>query len=202
MKDKLMWFFKSFIWLALLMFVIDLITKLVVLNNMYLGQSITLIPGFVSITFVVNPNAAFGMGFKNPDLNRWMYVVVALLAISAIAVLYVKKFKQFNLYLKACLMLILSGAFGNLIDRLFYSKSGYAVVDWIDFFTFEGSPWVWNFNIADSCIVVGTIMVIVYLIIDEVKEYKAEKAKEVKVEGKVLSKEEKERIERENQNKE
>ena len=201
MKDKLMWFFKSFIWLALLMFVIDLITKLVVLNNMYLGQSITLIPGFVSITFVVNPNAAFGMGFKNPDLNRWMYVVVALLAISAIAVLYVKKFKQFNLYLKACLMLILSGAFGNLIDRLFYSKSGYAVVDWIDFFTFEGSPWVWNFNIADSCIVVGTIMVIVYLIIDEVKEYKAEKAKEVKVEGKVLSKEEKERIERENQNK-
>ena len=197
-----MWFFKSFIWLALLMFVIDLITKLVVLNNMYLGQSITLIPGFVSITFVVNPNAAFGMGFKNPDLNRWMYVVVALLAISAIAVLYVKKFKQFNLYLKACLMLILSGAFGNLIDRLFYSKSGYAVVDWIDFFTFEGSPWVWNFNIADSCIVVGTIMVIVYLIIDEVKEYKAEKAKEVKVEGKVLSKEEKERIERENQNKE
>ena len=198
MKDKLMWFFKSFIWLGILLFVIDLVTKLVVMNNMYLGQSITLIPGFVSITYVVNPNAAFGMGFKNPDLNRWMYVVVALLAIVVLVTTYVKKYKDFGLYLKACLILIITGAFGNLIDRLFYSKSGYAVVDWIDFFTFKGSPWVWNFNIADSCIVIGTIMIIVFLIIEEVKEFKAQKANEPKVEGKVLSKEEKERIDREN----
>ena len=85
-------------------------------------------------------------------------------------------------------MCILVGAIGNLIDRIFYGK----VVDFIDFF----GIWHAIFNVADSFVVVGTIMLIIYLIVEEVKDYKARKALEPKVEGKVLSKTEQEKIER------
>ena len=77
------------------------------------------------------------------------------------------------------------------MDRLFYAKSGYCVVDWIDFC----GIWRFIFNIADSGVVVGTIMLVVYLIIQEVKDYKANKMNEPKVEGKVLSKVEQEKNE-------
>lgn len=201
MKAKLQWFFKTFIWLAVLMFIIDLTTKLVILYNTVEGYDKVLIPYFLSITVVYNQKAAFGMGFTDPNLNRWMYVVIAILGSAGLITYYVLKFKKNGLYVKACLMLMTSGAIGNLVDRLFYAKSGYAVVDWINFFTFEGSPWVWNFNIADSCIVVGTIMLIVYLIVEEVKEYKKQKAEKPVEEAKILSKEEMERLEKEKKNK-
>ena len=89
-------------------------------------------------------------------------------------------------------MLMLTGAIGNLIDRLFYAQSNFCVVDWIDFC----GIWAYIFNLADSGIVVGTIMLIVWLIVEEVKEYKAQKALEPKVEGKLISKTEQEQIDR------
>lgn len=192
MKEKLRWFFKSFIWLFVLLLVIDIVTKLVVMFNMKLGDSITLIPGFLKITLVYNANAAFGMGFASPEVNRWLYIVIAILGAGIILYFYIKKYQKLNMFIKACLMMMLTGAIGNLIDRLFYAKSNYCVVDWINFF--DNDFWHWVFNIADSAIVVGTIMLLIYFIVDEVKEYKANKAKEVPVEGKVLSKVEKEKI--------
>ena len=92
-------------------------------------------------------------------------------------------------------MLILTGALGNVIDRLFYAKSNYCVVDWIDFCGIWGAI----FNIADSCIVVGSIMLIVYLIVEEVKDYKIKKANEPKEETPVLSKTEQEKKDYDNQ---
>ncbi len=74
-------------------------------------------------------------------------------------------------------MLILTGALGNLFDRLFYSaaylKSEYAgVVDFIDFC----GIWDAVFNIADSCIVVAAIILIVYFIVEEVKDNRKKQA--------------------------
>jgi hypothetical protein len=89
------------------------------------------------------------------------------------------------------------GAIGNLIDRLFYTPEFLhnpynGVVDWIDF----AGIWQFIFNIADSCVVVGTLMLIVYLIVDEIKEVRQKRKKEVKeTGGKVLSKEEQKRLE-------
>ena len=186
MKAKLKWFFESFIWLFVLGLVTDIVTKVVVKTNMVEGDSIVLIPGFLAITFSYNEAAAFGMGFANPDVNRWIYIVVALIAIAVILFFYITRFKKYGKFLKACLMCILLGALGNLIDRFIYGK----VVDWIDFF----GVWHAIFNIADSFIVVGTIMLAVYLIVEEVKEYKARKASEPKVEGKVLSRTEQEKL--------
>ena len=193
---KLKWFFESFIWLFLLLLVIDIITKNVIMNNLEEGESITLIPGFLWITYVKNFSAAFGQGFGNATANRIVFIIIALIGTAIILFIYIKKNKQLTMYVKACLMLILTGAIGNLIDRLFYARSEYAVVDWINFF--DKSWWHWVFNIADSGVVIGAIMLIVWLIVEEVKDAKKaklEKANEPKVEGPVLSKEEKERLE-------
>ena len=190
MKAKLKWFFESFIWLFVLGLVIDIVSKAIVKNNMVEGEAgqIILIPHFLAITFSWNNAAAFGMGFPNPEVNRWIYIVIALIASGVIIYFYTRKNKVYGKFLKACLMCILVGAVGNLIDRVFYGK----VVDFIDFFGIWGAI----FNVADSFIVIGTLMLIIYLIIEEVKDYRAKKAIEPKVEGKVLSKTEQEKIER------
>ena len=189
MKAKLKWFFESFIWLFVLGLIIDIVSKTIIKTNMVEGDSIVLIPKFLAITFSYNEAAAFGMGFKNPEVNRWIYISVALIATAAILFFYIKKNKTYGKYIKACLMCILVGAIGNLIDRIVYGK----VVDFIDFF----GIWHAIVNVADSFVVVGTIMLIVYLIIEEVKDYRAQKANEPKVEGKVLSRTEQEQLERE-----
>ena len=190
MKEKLKWFFESFIWLFVLGLVIDIVSKVIVKVNMVENiDQIVLIPNFLKITFVYNEKAAFGMGFASAEVNKWIYIVVALLASAAILFFYIRNYRKYGKFLKACLMCILVGAIGNLLDRFIYGK----VVDFIDFFG------IWNaiFNVADSFVVVGTIMLIVYLIVQEVKDYKAKKAEEPQVEGKVLSKTEQEKMQRE-----
>lgn len=188
MKAKLKWFFESFIWLFVLGLVIDIVSKVIVKTNMTEGDSIILIPHFLAITFSWNNAAAFGMGFPNPEVNRWIYIVVALIASAVIIYFCLRKNKTYGKFIKACLMCILVGAVGNLIDRIIYGK----VVDFIDFFGIWGAI----FNVADSFVVIGTLMLIAALIVEEVKDYKARKATEPKVEGKVLSKTEQEKIER------
>ena len=94
--------------------------------------------------------------------------------------------------------MIMAGAVGNSIDRIFYSSSYLAspvtgVVDWIDFYWIPG--WVWVFNIADSCIVVAAFMLIIYIIVQEVKDYRAKNktvVKQADAPKKVLSKTERE----------
>ena len=191
-KNALNWFFRSFIWLFALLLIADIVTKLVFSLTMNEGDYYQIIPGFLRIRLSFNANAAFGMGFTTPEVNRVIYIIIAIIGTGIILYFYVRKFKKLNLYVRACLMLMLTGAIGNLIDRLFYVQSNFCVVDWIDFC----GIWAYIFNLADSGIVVGTIMLIIWLIIEEVKEYKAQKALEPKVEGKLISKTEQEQIDR------
>ena len=108
MKEKILnglkWFFQSFIWLFVILLVIDIITKQVVMHNMTEGQSIVLIPNFLKITLVFNRAAAFGIGFDNPVVNRWLYVSVASVAAVGITFYYVKKNKELSMFIKACLV--------------------------------------------------------------------------------------------------
>ena len=195
MKGKLLtglkWLFRSFIWLFVILLVVDIVTKQVVMHNLTENHPIELIPGFLNINWVFNRAAAFGIGFDNPAVNRWLYVGIATVATIGVTQYLVRKFKEIPLYVRACLMLVLVGAVGNLIDRLFLKESNYYVVDWIDFC----GIWRWVFNIADAGVVVGAYMLIGYITYEEVKEYKAKKSKEPKVEGKVLSKTEQEKQE-------
>lgn len=177
------WFFKSFIWLGLLMLIIDIVTKNVVIANRDAilsssSQGIILIPHFLAINYVINTGAAFGLSAGNTEagfiVNRVIYIVIAVLASGFIIGFVAKRYhdkKPLSMYYSACVMLILAGAIGNLIDRIAYTPEylGAAhngVVDWINFF----GIWGYNFNIADSCLVIGVIMMIVMLIIEEVKD--------------------------------
>ncbi len=191
----LKWFFRSFIWLFVLLLAADIITKLVFSLTMQPGDYYEIIPGFLRIRLSFNANAAFGMGFTDPTVNRIIYIIVAVIGAGIILYFFIKKFKKLNLYVRACLMLMLTGAIGNLIDRLFYAQSNFCVVDWIDFC----GIWAYIFNLADSGIVIGTIMLIVWLVVEEVKDYRAQKAAEPQVEGKVISKVEQEKIDRDNE---
>ncbi len=174
-KEKIIsffkWFFHSFIWVGILLLVVDIVTKLVVsANKEYIlsqsDQGIKLIPGFLAINYVENANAAFGLGFKNPEINRWLYVAAAVIGAALIITYYIFKRKQLNNITKICLMLMAGGAIGNLIDRLFYSFSNFCVIDWINFY----GIWGYNFNIADSGVVCGTLILVVYMIVVEVLE--------------------------------
>ena len=206
MKEKLInglkWLFKSFIWLGVLLLAIDIITKQVIMHTLHEpGANNYFDWGFVHINYVLNDGAAFGMGLSDSVINRVIYLVVAtLISIGLVTYLIIKR-KQTKLFVRAALVMVVTGAIGNMIDRVFYGplqgETGLftgRVVDWIDFYWF----WGYIFNIADCCIVIAAFMLIVYVIVEEVKDYRAKNKTEIKpvdAPKKTLSKSEMEKLE-------
>ncbi len=209
MKEKLLnglkWLFKSYIWLGVLLLAIDIITKQIIMHSGVTPPGIVAKWGFVNITYVLNTKAAFGIGADNPDVSRTIYLIVATLISAGLITYLILKRKDMKLFIRAALIMVVTGAIGNMIDRIFYgglqggrALFGGAVVDWIDFYWIPG--WVWNFNIADSCIVVAAFMLIIYIIVAEVKDYRERNKSKVKTVNdgqKILSKSEKEKLEAE-----
>ena len=196
MKEKIIaglkWFYKSFIWLFILLLGIDILTKQLVLHAGVTEGKVILDWKIVNITYVLNENAAFGLGFNNPLISRIVYLIVASLISTGMIVYLVWKRKEIKPFVRACLVLIVTGAIGNMIDRIFYGPLEYAdatglftgsVVDWIDFWWF----WGYNFNIADSCIVVAAFMLIIYLIVLEVKDMIKRRNDEIAMEKDITS---------------
>ncbi|MGM9873521.1 MAG: signal peptidase II [Bacilli bacterium] len=198
-KEIFKWIFESFIWLGVLLLIIDFVTKQIVLHNMTVGQSITLIPGFLSIEYVVNYGMAFGINFNSQLANRIIFVSVSLIGAIILISVFAKKVNKLPKIAKAAIMLMTAGCIGNLIDRAFYSAeylnyTTNGVVDWIAFDF--GNYQFYRFNVADSCLVIGTIILIIYLIIDESKTSKKEKQEKPKENTeKILSLDEKKRLE-------
>ena len=156
--------------IGLLLFVIDQLTKVIADSNMVLGEPIPIIKGLFNLTLVYNKGAAFGMFSKLHD--PWRQVVlwgVSLIGLVVIFFVFRKEVKadKWGTY---ALTLIVSGAFGNLIDRFRYDY----VVDFLDFYV--GSYHWPAFNIADSCISIGIVMLFFRILINEQKEKKAKKA--------------------------
>ncbi len=188
MKRYLKIFFQSFVWLFVLLLVADIITKQLVLASGANPGTVIIDWGIVRISFVLNYNAAFGLGFANKLVSRISYLIIASLMSIAIVTFLILKRKQTNLITRLAFVLIVTGALGNLIDRLFYGPE-YAVVDWIDFYWF----WPFVFNIADCCIVIGTGILIGYTLLLEVKEMIKNRNEKVKDE-RIISNTEKERL--------
>lgn len=190
-KKYLYWFYKSYIWIFILLFLFDIITKHVflsiyggwdnVLNNFY-PNDITFIPGFISFTLTLNPGAGFGMlgNVDNEVLRRTLLIGISVIMTGIFVLYYSLRFKKLNGVYKGILMALTAGAFGNLIDRAFY-PNGY-VIDFIKF-DFMDFP---VFNIADSVLVISIIVLIIYMIYDTIKNSK--KDSEVKDENDDLNK--------------
>lgn len=160
-------------------FVLDQVTKMLVkgiaiswlgleLTGMPYGSSIPLIGDWLKFTFIENPNMAFGLEFG----GKLFLTVFALVAsVGIIIYLYYHRNEPFPMRLS--LALILAGALGNLMDRVFYGVIyGYApllhgnVVDFIDFDLFlihfgEGAFKFWPiFNVADSAVTIGVVILL------------------------------------------
>ncbi len=128
---------------------LDQWTKSMVVQKLPLYQRVEVIRGFFSLTHVRNTGGAFGIfGGEKGGVGSILFVVVSLIAIGAIVFLYAK-IKENEKTLALSFSLILSGAVGNLIDRLRYGE----VVDFLDFHL---STYHWPaFNVADSAICIG-----------------------------------------------
>jgi len=130
----------------------DQITKVLIRNYMEIGQSIKILGNFIRFTYVENPGIAFGIHLNNTVI----FTTLSLLASSVISI-YLYKNRFAHMFLKISLAIILGGAFGNLIDRIMYRR----VVDFIDIGI--GNLRWWIFNIADSAVVIGMILLVIYI---------------------------------------
>ena len=137
--------------LTIIFLIIDIISKLVVSSLMNVYDSIVIIKNFFCITYVRNTGAAWSI-FEGRVLG---IIVVSLIIISFI-VYYISKQKVKSKLEKIGYSLILGGALGNLLDRIIY---GY-VIDFLDFNIFGYDYPI--FNLADSFIFVGVILLIIY----------------------------------------
>jgi signal peptidase II len=145
---------KYFFLIAALVLLLDRFTKRVVAANIPVRDYVPVIPGFFRLTHVENPGAAFGLFAESPA--QWK--VGALISFSVLALIVVSALLWKNSHslstMTVGLSLILGGAMGNLWDRMF---SGH-VVDFLDFYV--GSYHWPAFNVADSAIVIGAILLV------------------------------------------
>ncbi len=171
------------LYLTLVVFITDQITKLVVKGfsipwfnvsweGMDYGQSINVIGTFLRITFVENPGMAFGLDVG--PIQKFFLSLFTIIAAGGI-LYYLYRSRERDFALRLGLSLILAGAFGNLIDRVFYGVFfDYAplmygkVVDFIhvefwDFTLFGTTYTTWPiFNIADSAVSVGVFIILLF----------------------------------------
>jgi signal peptidase II len=134
---------------AVVVFVLDRITKSAVDAGIPLGSSVEVAGEWVRISHVTNTGAAFGLLPGGTTLLS-ILSVGAVLAI----VYYYRRLAAGSLLIAVTLGMQLGGAFGNLVDRI---GQGY-VIDFVDV-GIPGGPRFWSFNVADSSIVVGIIAV-------------------------------------------
>ena len=152
--------------------IVDQITKLLVVQNIALDSgSVTVIPNVLEFIYTQNTGAAFGS--MKGEGGRWIFMTFSTLAIIGVLVYLFWKRPKSKL-LCAALALIVGGGIGNMIDRIFLKY----VVDFINFIAFP-KLWYFPFNVADSCVVVGSFMLIAWMIVDTVREIKLEKQKKL-----------------------
>ncbi len=141
---------------AIALIVFDQMAKYLVSTTMALGSSIPVLPGLFHITYIQNPGAAFGI-LAN---QRWVFIAagVAILLLSA---WFYPRLRRESVWVRYGGALLLGGAVGNLIDRIWLGQV-------IDFFDFR----IWPvFNIADIGIVIGVGCILYELLLrNDVKE--------------------------------
>ncbi len=139
---------------AAVIVVFDQITKYLIDTRMLLHESIPVVQGFFNITYVKNPGAAFGFLAGANQLFRAFFFIGITIAAIILIVYYIRKTKVRDLLVISPLSLIMGGAIGNLIDRVRFGE----VIDFLDVYI---GPHHWPaFNVADSAISVGAVLLI------------------------------------------
>lgn len=150
-----MWYY----FIAVFVVLFDQITKWMIVQTVELGEKIPVIENFFYITSHRNRGAAWGI-LQN---QMWFFYIITVIVIVAV-IYYMQQYAKTNPSLGVSLGLILGGAIGNFIDRLFRKE----VVDFLD--VYIGSYDYPVFNVADSALVVGVIIVFIATIVEERKK--------------------------------
>lgn len=152
------------LWVSGLVIVLDQLTKWWASASLEYGVPVPVMPLF-NLTLMHNTGAAFSFLSEGGGWQRWFFAILAL-AISVVLVVWLKRLQQEQRWLAVALTLVLGGALGNVIDRVYL---GY-VIDFLDFY-YQQHHWP-AFNLADSAIFVGALM----LIIDTLRSDREDKA--------------------------
>jgi signal peptidase II len=142
------------LFLTLPLYVLDQLTKRLVLRCINPFDALSVIPDFFTLVNVTNNGAAFGT-FKG---NNTFFVGISILALVVVTVLLLRSHRA-DLWRDISLALLLAGILGNLTDRLLYGHV-------IDFLLFNlhvrfADPWP-AFNVADSCISIAVLLFIIH----------------------------------------
>jgi len=133
------------LFVSAIMVLADQISKTVVRNTMSLYESIPVISDFFHLTYVTNDGMAFGINFP---FGIYVFSAISII-FTGFLFWYLWSIKDDEIVVRTGVALILAGAIGNLIDRIFLGE----VVDFLDFMIGDFHWYV--FNLADSCVTVG-----------------------------------------------
>lgn len=140
-----------FLPLSLAVLIFDQITKRWIMKTMFYGDSKNIIGNFLQFTYIRNPNSVFGLRVGGAVIST------SLTVIAFIFVMFLF-FKADNRFFLVSLSFIIGGALGNLTDRILYME----VIDFIDVGL---GRWRWpTFNVADSFVTIGLILIIIYYV--------------------------------------
>ncbi len=167
MKIKFGSFKKFLLFLYVLLVFLDWVTKFVVRNTFFYGESREVLGNFFRLTYVENPNSLFSISLG----KNFPYVWFSLAVLLIIFVMFLFESNKWHAFIYT---LFMAGATGNMIDRIKYSQ----VVDFFDFGLNSHLRWP-VFNLADSCITIGMVLLVLSLIIDMLKHRRKKEKKEV-----------------------
>ena len=141
----------GWLWLTLLVLVIDQASKTYFDSSLQMYQRIVVIPDFFSWTLAYNSGAAFSFLADSSGWQRWLFALIAVV-VSTVLLVWLKRLGRNDTWLAIALALILGGALGNLYDRIAFGHV-------IDFILVHWEHRLFPaFNVADSAICVGAVM--------------------------------------------
>lgn len=138
---------RQWLLIALLVLILDQLSKYLVILNVGMYRKVAVIPN-LNFSLAFNDGAAFGILAGFGGWQKWLFSIIAIV-ISIIIIVWSTQLKNKDYWEGVALAYILGGATGNLIDRLCYGH----VIDFIDFYI-KGWHW-YTFNVADIAICVG-----------------------------------------------
>ena len=142
----------GWLWLSLLVLVIDQASKFYFEGKLEMYQQIVVIPDLFSWTLAYNTGAAFSFLADSSGWQRWLFALIAIV-VSAVLVVWLKRLGRNETWLAIALALVLGGALGNLYDRIALGHViDFILVHWQNRHHFPA------FNFADSAITVGAVM--------------------------------------------
>ncbi|MEZ7171333.1 signal peptidase II [Sporosarcina sp. OR05] len=149
--------------IAIVIILIDQWTKWLVVQNMNLGEKISIVEPYVGLLSHRNKGAAWGM----LEGQMWLFYIVTVVVVAGIIYFFHKEAKGSPL-LSSSLMLLLGGAVGNFIDRLWRKE----VVDFVDVLIPVINYDFPIFNVADAALTIGVVLMIIHVFVDEKKKKK------------------------------